>query len=408
LIDRLGGVVGELNSALDALAAEDLHALGVAGVLDQMADLIAARNRLDAQIARRVRVADLIQAPEHDGLKTMRSWLRTHARLSSAAVGQLVRIGRVLEHLPAVAAAFADGYVTAEQVGAVAPVVTDDRQAAATEQGVDLAEVDVALAEVAATQPHAQLGRVVHHYLARLDPDGVEPDPTEGRSLTLAKLLDGRLSFRGELDAVGGEKFQAMLESIVQADRPKGDLRTRSQQLGDALVQAADNLLAAGGLPTLRTVKPHVLVSIGIDDMVDPATGPGGATTGFGAQISAARARWLACDGNVTRIVVGPEGQPLDLGRTHRVSPPHLRKAVEHRDRHCVFAGCEAPSHWCDVHHLLHWAHGGETDLENSALLCERHHTKVHHGFRVERQPDGRWRTWRPDGTEILLHPLRL
>jgi hypothetical protein len=27
----------------------------------------------------------------------------------------------------------------------------------------------------------------------------------------------------------------------------------------------------------------------------------------------------------------------------------------------------------------------------------------VHHGFRVERQPDGRWRTWRPDGTEILI-----
>jgi hypothetical protein len=28
---------------------------------------------------------------------------------------------------------------------------------------------------------------------------------------------------------------------------------------------------------------------------------------------------------------------------------------------------------------------------------------KVHHGFRISRLPDGRWRTWRPDGTEILL-----
>ena len=42
---------------------------------------------------------------------------------------------------------------------------------------------------------------------------------------------------------------------------------------------------------------------------------------------------------------------------------------------------------------------------ENGALLCERHHTKVHHGFRIERQPDGRWRTYRPDGTEIVLTP---
>ena len=31
------------------------------------------------------------------------------------------------------------------------------------------------------------------------------------------------------------------------------------------------------------------------------------------------------------------------------------------------------------------------------------HHSKVHHGFRVERQPDGRWRTYRPDRTEIVI-----
>ncbi|MFL5513646.1 MAG: DUF222 domain-containing protein, partial [Gemmatimonadales bacterium] len=89
-------------------------------------------------------------------------------------------------------------------------------------------------------------------------------------------------------------------------------------------------------------------------DLADPAAGPCSAATGFGAQISAARARWLACDGTVSRVFIGPEGQPLDLGRTHRVVPPHLRRAVEQRDRHCVFAGCEAPSYWCDVHHLLH------------------------------------------------------
>ncbi|HEV7213006.1 MAG TPA: endonuclease, partial [Blastococcus sp.] len=50
---------------------------------------------------------------------------------------------------------------------------------------------------------------------------------------------------------------------------------------------------------------------------------------------------------------------------------------------------------------------GGETSEENSGLLCERHHTKVHHGFRIQRDPDGRWHTYRPDGTEILI-PLRL
>jgi Domain of unknown function (DUF222) len=402
----LGGVVGELQSALDALAGEVLDGMVAPQLLDRTSMLVRARNRIDAELARTARRAELAQAPEHDGVRSMAAWLRGHLRLSPAAANQIVRNGRAMEQLPAVAARCADGQVTAEQVSVIAPVTRPENVVAAAEQGVDLLAVDAALAAVAATRQHADLGKVVHHYLSRLDPDGTEPDPTEQRALSIARHADGSRTFRGELDAVGGEKFEAMLESFVQADRPAGDRRTRSQQLADALVQAADVALASGRLPTLRTVKPHVIVTIGIDDLVDPSVGPGAARTGFGAEISAARVRILACDGNVTRIVIGPEGQPLDLGRDKRITPPHLRRAVEQRDWHCVFAGCHAPSYWCDVHHLVHWADDGETCLENLALLCERHHTKVHHGFTVVRDPHGRWRTYRPDGTEILIHPL--
>ena len=77
--------MGELQSALDALAADDLHAMAAPRLLDRTADLVRARNRIDAELARTVRVADCAQAPEHDGLKTMRSWLRGHTRLSPAA-----------------------------------------------------------------------------------------------------------------------------------------------------------------------------------------------------------------------------------------------------------------------------------------------------------------------------------
>jgi hypothetical protein len=397
--------VGELQSALDALAAEDLDGMVARQLLDRTALLVQAANRIAAELTRTVRRADVTQAAEHDGLASMQPWLRGQARLSPGEARRLIRNGRALDRLPAVAAAFAEGAVTAEQVAVAAPVAGLQALAAAAGQGVDPAAVDTTLAEVAATQQHVQLGRVVGHYLARLDPDGPEPDPTEGRSLTLSRHSDGWVSLRGELDPVGGEKLQAALESIVQAARPAGDLRSRAQQLGDALVQAADNLLAAGTLPTLRTVKPHLIVRIDLADLVEPGTGVATAETGFGAMLSAARARWLACDGTVSRVVFGPDGTPMDLGRTHRVVPPHLRRAVELRDRGCVFTGCGAPTHWCDVHHLLEWINGGETSLGNSALLCERHHTKVHHGFRVERPPDGRWRTYRPDGTEILIPP---
>jgi uncharacterized protein DUF222/HNH endonuclease len=267
--------------------------------------------------------------------------------------------------------------------------------------------VDQLLTGVAQGSPHADTAKAVHHYLDRLDADGPEPDPTEGRRLVIARHADSSISGRFDLDAVGGEKLQAALESLVQAGRCAGDERTRSQQLADALVQLCDNALAAGSLPVLRGHKPQVVVKIDAEDLTDPATGPGAGDMGFGATISAARARWIACDGNITRIVMGPDGMPLDYGRSLRLVPPHVRRAAEVRDGGCVFAGCGAPTSWCDVHHLLAWINGGETSLDNSALLCERHHTKVHHGFRVERRPDGRWRTWRPDGTEILIGPHR-
>ena len=398
--------MGELMSALDALAAEDLFVLTGQQNLDRTQMLSVAINRLQAEFARSVRHAELMQAPEDDGLKTMASWLRGHCRLSKAEASRVVARGRALDVLPAVAAGFADGAITAEQVTVAARVARPEHVAAAAAQDVDLTQIDAALAEVAATRQHDHLGQVVHHYLARLDPDGLEPDPTEGRSFWLTRHADGSRSFGGHVDAVGGERFEAALESIVQADRPKGDRRTRSQQLADALVQLCDLGLASGKLPICRTAKPQVVLTVAAADFFDPAVAQGVARLGFGPWLSAAKARFLACDAEITPIYVNPHGMPVDIGRTQRVVPKHIRRAVELRDQHCVFAGCSAPSYWCDVHHLLEWqADHGDTSVENSGLVCERHHTKVHHGFRIERDPDGRWHTYRPDGTEILIEP---
>jgi hypothetical protein len=395
--------VSELRSVLDSLAGEDLHRFPDGQVLERVALLVAVQNQIAAQLTRTVRHAEVTQAPEHDGMKSMRSWLIGHARLSPAEASKVVRSGRVLEHFPVLAAGFADGAITAAQVNVVAEKVGPSERAAAAEQGIDVAAFDEAWAAVAAEAPHQVLAVAVQAFDDALDPDGVEPDPTEGRRFSMAKHADGSVTGRFDLDAVGGEKVQAAMESIVQANRPQGDDRTRGQQNADAFVQLCDNQLAAGELPTLRTRKPHVVLGIDLEDLVDPSTGRGAGDLGFGAVISAARARWLACDADISRIVMGPDGQPLNLGREHRVVTPGLRRAVERRDKSCVFAGCGAPTWWCDVHHLIHWLFGGETSLENSALLCERHHTKVHHGFVVKPEPGGRWRTWRPDGTEILL-----
>jgi hypothetical protein len=197
-------------------------------VLDDVAVLVAERNRIDAALARRVRAAELAQAPERDGLRSMASWLRGHCRLSVAEASRLVRNGRALEHLPALGEAHDAGLVSAAQVAEAARAVAPERLSAAAGAGVDLAVIDAVFTQVAVEQPHADLVQVVQRYLDDLDPDGPEPDPTEGRSLALAKHADGSLSGRFHLDAVGGERLQAALEAHVQADRPAGDERTRA------------------------------------------------------------------------------------------------------------------------------------------------------------------------------------
>src|SRR6476661_6526981 len=224
----------ELMAAIDELAADDLFALTGRQTLDRTTLLTVAINRLQAEQARTVRHAECTQAPEDDGLTSMASWLRGHCRLSTAEAAGVVRRGRAMQVLPAVAAGFAGGAITAEQVTVAAVVAKPEHAAAAAAQDIDLAGVDEALAGIAVSQPFQVLGRAVHHFLDRLDPDGPPPDPTEERSLSIQQFSDGTVTGRFTLDAVGGEKVRVALESIVQADRPQGDLRTRAQALADA------------------------------------------------------------------------------------------------------------------------------------------------------------------------------
>ncbi|MGH2924087.1 MAG: HNH endonuclease signature motif containing protein, partial [Solirubrobacterales bacterium] len=78
---------------------------------------------------------------------------------------------------------------------------------------------------------------------------------------------------------------------------------------------------------------------------------------------------------------------------------------IDSRDRGCRFPGC-TNRRWTDHHHIVHWAHGGETSTENLVLLCRRHHRLVHEGgFRVARAANGELRFRRPDGSPIEASP---
>jgi hypothetical protein len=100
--------------------------------------------------------------------------------------------------------------------------------------------------------------------------------------------------------------------------------------------------------------------------------------TETGGRVPRAVLRRLACDSAITRIVFGPGGAALDVGRAQRTVTGQMRRAVIARDKHCVYPGCDQPPSRCEVHHAVrHWAHGGHTSVANSALLCWHHHQLV-------------------------------
>ncbi len=99
----------------------------------------------------------------------------------------------------------------------------------------------------------------------------------------------------------------------------------------------------------------------------------------WGGLISPAAARRIACCASIQRVVLNPAGAVLDVGRDYRTATPAQFAALIARDRGCAFPGCTRPASWGIAHHILHWADGGETNLDNLVLLCTWHHTVVHH-----------------------------
>jgi hypothetical protein len=99
--------------------------------------------------------------------------------------------------------------------------------------------------------------------------------------------------------------------------------------------------------------------------------------------------RRMACDAKVIPVVLGGEGQVLDVGRARRLFTGAIRKALIARDRGCAFPACDRPPRWCEGHHLQSWQAGGVTSVDNGVLLCRWHHRLIHEGsWQVRLGPD--------------------
>jgi len=90
-------------------------------------------------------------------------------------------------------------------------------------------------------------------------------------------------------------------------------------------------------------------------------------------------ARMLACDGSRLDVVLGRDGELLDVGRRTRAIPAAIGRALWLRDGGCRVPGCGRNRH-VHAHHIQPWAEGGPTRLSNLVLVCSGHHRMIHEG----------------------------
>jgi Domain of unknown function (DUF222)/HNH endonuclease len=102
----------------------------------------------------------------------------------------------------------------------------------------------------------------------------------------------------------------------------------------------------------------------------------------------------------------GSVSLPLDVGKVTELVPPHLRRAIITRDKHCAAPGCDAPPAACHVHHIIPRSKGGTTSLGNCILLCTFHHLIMVHrwGWEITLNADGTTTARSPDGRTLHSH----
>ena len=146
----------------------------------------------------------------------------------------------------------------------------------------------------------------------------------------------------GQLDAAGTETLRTALEAL-------------SSRTVDG-VRVPWRVAQAHGLVELRRGRPWPPAAC-----ADTRGGPSG--------------REVVPSGVPARGRTGSPATAADGGSpaaAHRPAPA-LTPGPER-----ALAGCDVPT---PVHvHLVHWADGGATDLQNLALLCPRHHRAWHRG----------------------------
>ena len=398
--------VGGVSTVADAIEVADVAMVFRGAVLsldvsvlsdDELLDLVPLLERVrraaDAALGSSLGELDVRgTTDERFGHRTAQ-WFAITVNCSIGEAKKRVQVGRRMRRLEFVSGAFADGSVSFEHTRVVSDLATP-RNAAIIEG------LQIDLVRLAGVLPFERWRAEAKGLVDLADGDGSFRPGPESSTLRMTTGFGGSVELAGTLTALDGAALREAVEA--EADRLRLRYRdeqrtgstdmvpTRAELLAEALATLVRQGLVAGrggkGAVTELTLVAHAADPLG------------------GSELPESAIRTLCCDPVIRTVVLDSLGNPVDLGRTARVVPKGLRRALEVRDGGCVFPDCDAPSSWCDLHHVVHWADGGPTSADNLASLCRHHHGVTHRsGWEMTSDPHREQRfIWtRPDGATL-------
>ena len=377
----------DLGGALeppDGLAGLSDDAVGF--VFDQYAATMAAAHaHLLAVIAE---VGSREQMVCDDGARTVGAWVAARAGVRRATGEAWAGAAGRLASLPVMFASMAEGELSFDRVAPASQLATADTDGSVTE----LAKIEAAatLARAAADARRVERGR---------KRSGVD-------NLRVAENAEGTGgSIRGELYGDRFERVRNALEAEAARvpRRPDGSYEEGGLRMAIALDELASAAIADEADPDRATVVIHAdadrFRSSGDDELV------GTALFGSGLPTDTDTLRRLTCDCRAQLALHDASGLAVAVGSPQRTAPHWLRRLVVRRDRWCTFPGCETKRH-LHAHHIVHWADGGPTIIENLIMVCAHHHRLLHDdGWGVALRRDGTTAWTRPGGVPFVPGP---
>src|ERR1700681_2364939 len=384
--DRSGTPLTRIKAALDDLPGW-LSTLEGSSLGEPLIEIRAVIDRSEAVFADGVRRFDKSGEYKADGALSLTAWLRWKCKLSGGAALERVEIARQLEKLPETEAAFANGDLGFQHVAVLARTAEHVGAAAVRKE-------EPSLLRAAKTMDPGQFTGVAKNFEHRVDAAGALAEANRAyqrRYFHISEPTDGLVRLDGVLDAEGGATLRSALQPFMKPIND--DARSYGQRSADALVELGRQ--GSGNKRDGAGPRPQLIIRASVDTLAGIPGAPAGELEG-GATVPAETVQRHACDSAITRIT-GQGELDQELNHASRTLPASTRRALEARDRHCVFPGCTRPPIWCDGHHLVWWTRGGATALPNLALLCRPHHRMVHEeGWRLVRHKDGRFATVPP------------